>query len=56
MATGDIYYNKLDTDGTPKKWSTANKVIAWLLLLPSIFCIGAFVVALVGGLVCQLLG
>jgi len=54
LATGDIYYNKLETDGTLKKWSTANKVVAWILLLPWILVVGAFAIALVAGLVRQL--
>ncbi len=54
LATGDIYYNKLAPDGTLKKWSTANKVVAWLLLAPWILIVGAFVVGLVAGLVRQM--
>jgi hypothetical protein len=51
LATGDIYYNKLEPGGTLKKWSFANKVVAWLLLAPWILFVGAFLIALVAGLV-----
>jgi hypothetical protein len=51
LATGNIYYNKLGPDGTLMKWSTANKVVAWLLLLPWILFVVALLVALVAGLV-----
>jgi hypothetical protein len=56
LATGDIYYNKLETDGTLKTWSMANKVVAWLLLAPWILIFAAFVVALVAGLIRQMIG
>lgn len=33
LITGDIYYNKYSQNGTLKKWSVANKVIAVFILL-----------------------
>jgi hypothetical protein len=33
LLTGDIYYNKNQADGTLKKWSAGNKVVAFILLL-----------------------
>jgi len=49
LVTGDIYYNKTDADGTLKVWSTANKVIAFLLLIPPLLVI-ATVIATIAGL------
>ena len=31
LITGDIFYNKKDENGNLKKWSKANKVVAWIL-------------------------
>jgi hypothetical protein len=51
LATGDVYYNKVEPDGTLKKWSFANKVVAWLLLSPWILIAVVFLTALVAGFV-----
>jgi uncharacterized membrane protein YvbJ len=32
LISGDIYYNKIDAEGNLKKWSRANKILAWMLL------------------------
>lgn len=51
LVTGDIYYNKAEQDGSLKKWSFANKIIAALFLIPSVLIIGVFAVAIIGGIV-----
>ncbi|MBA4104809.1 MAG: hypothetical protein C0485_03545 [Pirellula sp.] len=48
LITGDIYYNKTDSDGTLAVWSKANKVIAFLLLLPPLLLIGVVVATITG--------
>lgn len=50
LVTGNVYYNRKESDGSLKVWSPANKVIAFLLLIPSLLVIGAFGVAFIGGL------
>lgn len=40
LITGDVYYNKYSQNGTLKKWSVANKVIAVIIFL---FWVGIFV-------------
>ena len=42
LATGNVYYNKKEADGSLKVWSPANRVIAFLLLIPSVLIIGFF--------------
>lgn len=32
LATGDVFYNKTDNVGNLKKWSVANKVVAWIII------------------------
>jgi len=39
LVTGDVYYNKLRKDGTLKKWSIANKILAWLVLAWNLYII-----------------
>jgi hypothetical protein len=48
LVTGDIYYNKTGRDGTLKVWSGANKVIAFLLLLPPLIILGVVVATIAG--------
>lgn len=36
LATGDIYYNKTEQNGNLKKWSKANKVVAWIIIIVNI--------------------
>ena len=48
LVTGDIYYDKAGPDGTLDVWSTANKVIAFLLLLPPVIIIGVVVATIAG--------
>jgi hypothetical protein len=48
LVTGDIYYNKAGSDGTLDVWSKANKVIAFLLLLPPLVIIGVVVATIAG--------
>jgi len=48
LVTGDIYYNKADSNGTLKVWSKANKVVAFLLLLPPLIIIGVVVATIAG--------
>lgn len=44
LVTGDIYYNTPDHTGYLKKWSPANKVVAFILLLaPLVFFISMLV-------------
>jgi hypothetical protein len=43
LVTGDIYYDKAGPDGTLEVWSQANKVIAFLLLIPPLLIIGTVV-------------
>ncbi len=40
LLTGDIYYNKTDVDGSLKRWSRANKVIAFLLVIGPLLLVG----------------
>ena len=56
LVTGNVYYNQVESDGSLKAWSPANKVVAFLLLLPSVLMIGFFGVALIGGLLRSLAG
>lgn len=39
LATGDIYFNKIEDGGGLKKWSRANKIVAWIFILIQIFVI-----------------
>jgi hypothetical protein len=48
LLTGDVYYNKTDSDGTLAVWSKANKVIAFLLLLAPLILIGVVVATIAG--------
>lgn len=48
LITGDVYYNKTAPDGTLAVWSKANKVIAFLLLLPPLILIGVVVATIAG--------
>lgn len=56
LVTGDIFYNETDASGSLRKWSFANKIIAALLLIPSVLIVGVFVIAIVGGIVRSLAG
>lgn len=37
LATGDIFYKKPDKDGKLRKWSSANKVVAWIIIAFQLF-------------------
>jgi hypothetical protein len=37
LATGDIYYNKIDSNNNLKKWSVANKVVAWIIVIAQLY-------------------
>jgi len=38
LATGDIYYNyKPDSNGNLIKWSTGNKVVAWIIIVIQLY-------------------
>jgi len=41
LVTGDIFYNKHDSYGNLKKWSTANKVVAWIIAIVLLLFWGA---------------
>lgn len=43
FATGDIYYNQIESSGTLKTWSKANKVIVFALLLAPLVLIGVVI-------------
>jgi DNA-directed RNA polymerase subunit RPC12/RpoP len=49
LVTGHVYYNQKEPNGALKVWSPANTIVAFLLLIPSIFVIGTFGVGFVGG-------
>ena len=51
LATGDIYYDEQLSDGKLKTWSTANKAVAWILLIPPLLFMTALLVAIVAGIV-----
>jgi heme/copper-type cytochrome/quinol oxidase subunit 2 len=36
LASGDIYYKESEQDGNLKKWSKANKVVAWIIIVANI--------------------
>lgn len=48
LVTGNIYYDKADEQGHLKAWSGANRVIAFLLLLPPLLIIGVVVLTIAG--------
>jgi hypothetical protein len=48
LVTGDIYYDRVEPNGTLKTWSTANKVVAWLLLLAPLILVGTVVFTIAG--------
>lgn len=37
LATGDIFYDKVDKNGNLEKWSVANKVVAWLIIAGQLY-------------------
>lgn len=39
LITGDIYYKEARQDGNLKKWSVANKLVAWIFLIPNMLII-----------------
>ncbi len=39
LMTGDVYFNKTHQDGNLKKWSKANKAVAWILVILQLFFI-----------------
>ncbi|MCC9602380.1 hypothetical protein LOC67_17660 [Stieleria sp. JC731] len=49
LVTGPVFYNQQEANGTLKTWSSANTIVAFLLLIPSLLVIGLFGVAFVGG-------
>lgn len=44
LITGDIYYNETDTDGNLKKWSMANKIVAWIVFVPNFVIVYFFLI------------
>lgn len=37
LATGDVYYSSLNKEGNLFKWSVANKVIAWIIIILQLY-------------------
>ena len=37
LATGNIFYNKVDNNGNLKKWSIANKIVAWIIIAVQLY-------------------
>lgn len=50
LITGNIYYDERLRDGSLRKWSLGNKVIAWFLVFPSVL-LGLFGLTLVFALI-----
>jgi hypothetical protein len=50
LLTGDIYYEELEPDGSLRKWSNANKIIAFVLLLGPVILIGSAIISAMAGL------
>ena len=49
LVTGPVYYNQKEPDGSLKKWSPANTVVAFLLLIPSLLVMVIFAVGFARG-------
>lgn len=49
LLTGDVYYNKHDASGRLERWSTANKVVAVIILLGQVAYIGMAAVGVASG-------
>jgi len=49
LLTGDVYFNKKDSDGQLKKWGIVNKILAVLFAIFWTFIIGSVAYNLVTG-------
>lgn len=47
LITGDVYYNSYDKEGNLRKWSNANKVVAFILLAVNLLYVIWIIVAVV---------